>query len=202
MNDSQLLEILFALSFDWIFQSNTYESYGKISLESKKLNAIRSTWTAKWIFECFPLIVSYAHCVSNLILIQMTKLSFYGMRITQHQLNIRIISKFMISRKDQNSSVQHVLLHTARETTAVSGSVNTRLEWEVVRLQRPFESGYFVLERRIEYYLIWAFLPSGMCVIVSMAGFWIKLTASPARNRFISKPFDMVHLNKNNRPKE
>ena len=42
-----------------------------------------------------------------------------------------------------------------------------------------------MLERRIGYYLIWAFFPSGMCVLISMAGFWIKLTASPARNRFV-----------------
>ena len=48
------------------------------------------------------------------------------------------------------------------------------------------KSGYFVLERRIGYYLIWAFFPSGMCVLISMAGFWIKLTASPARNRSVN----------------
>ena len=57
-------------------------------------------------------------------------------------------------------------------------------------------SGYFVLERRIGYYLIWAFFPSGMCVLISMAGFWIKLTASPARNRsvdFESTIFYIMH---------
>ena len=61
------------------------------------------------------------------------------------------------------------------------------------------KSGYFALERQIGYYLIWAFFPSGMCVLVSMAGFWIKLTASPARNRlhfatFRYKPYHMVHM--------
>ena len=41
--------------------------------------------------------------------------------------------------------------------------------------------GYFILDRQVGYYLLWAFLPAGMCVMISWMGFWIKLTVAPAR---------------------
>ena len=42
-----------------------------------------------------------------------------------------------------------------------------------------------MVEREVGYYLIYAFLPSAMCVILSWAGFWIKITVSPARYNFL-----------------
>ena len=41
--------------------------------------------------------------------------------------------------------------------------------------------GYFSIEREIGFYWIYAFLPSIICVLLSWAGFWIKLTSAPAR---------------------
>ena len=38
-----------------------------------------------------------------------------------------------------------------------------------------------MMEREIGYYIIYAFLPSLMCVLLSWASFWIKLSVAPAR---------------------
>ena len=45
------------------------------------------------------------------------------------------------------------------------------------RISKPIEK----VERQIGYYLIYGLLPSMICVVMSWAGFWIKLTVPPAR---------------------